>query len=63
MGSKAQRQSQYIDRLMKKIEKFKKKGRKIEGLEKELAYCTGDADRPTFKTGAEAGNAKAYGRK
>ena len=49
MGSKSQRQNQHVRRLMKKIEKFKKKGKRTEGLERDLAYCTGDADRPAFK--------------
>ena len=58
MGSKPERQNQHIRRLMKKIDKFKKKGKSTAGLEKDLAYCTGDAQRPQFKTGALAGNVK-----
>ena len=51
MGSKAQRQNQHARRLMKKIEKFKKKNLKTEALEKELAYTLGDKERPSFATG------------
>jgi hypothetical protein len=58
MGSKTQRQNQYVTKLMKKIEKFKKKGKNTQGLEKELAYSTGDIERPSFKTGSAAGNVK-----
>jgi len=54
MGSKAQRQNQHMRRLINKIDKFKKKGISVAGLEKELAYCSGDAPRPSFKTGAIA---------
>ena len=54
MGSKAQKQNQHVQRLTKKIERFKKKGRKTEGLEKELAYTLGDTPRPPFATGQAA---------
>ena len=50
MGSKAQRQNQHVKRLEAKIRKFKKKGKAVASLEKELGYCMGDA-RPEFKTG------------
>jgi hypothetical protein len=50
-GSKAQRQNQHVRRLMMKIERHKKRGWQVSGLEKELAYCVGDADRPSFQTG------------
>ena len=41
-------------RLMMKINRFKKREWSTAGLEKELAYCTGDAERPSFGTGREA---------
>ena len=52
MGSKSQRQNQHMKRLEKKIRQWKKKGRKTEGLEKELSYCLGE-DRLAHKTGRE----------
>jgi hypothetical protein len=52
MGSKPQRQNQHIKRLEAKIKKFKKKGRSVEGLEKELGYMLGES-RPTFPTGRD----------
>ena len=58
MGTKEERQNQYVRKLMKKIVKFKSKGKSTEKLEKELGYCTGDANRPVFKTGSAAGNVK-----
>ena len=54
MGTKAQRQNQHVRRLMKKIKKFEAKGKNVEGLKRELAYCLGDEERPAFKTGREA---------
>ncbi len=54
MGTKSQRQNQHVNRLMKKIVKFKRKNRNADGLEKELAYTMGDKTRPEFKTGAIA---------
>jgi len=56
MGSKIQRKNKYITKLSAKIRKFKKKGKCIEGLEKELSYLNGDLDRPSFKTGSDADN-------
>ena len=53
MGSKTQRQNQHTKRLESKIRRFKKKGKSIDGLEKELGYMLGE-DRPSFKTGKEA---------
>ena len=53
MGSKAQRQNQHVRRLEAKIKRFKKQGKKTEGMEKELGFCLGD-ERPAFKTGREA---------
>jgi hypothetical protein len=53
MGSKAQRQNQHMRRINSKIRKFKKKGKSVEKLEKELAYMLGE-ERPTFRTGREA---------
>ena len=53
MGSKSQRQNQYVRWLEAKIRRFKKHKKNTEGLEKELGYCMGD-DRPAFKTGREA---------
>ncbi len=63
MGSKAQRQNQHIKRLESKIRRWQKKGKKTDGLEKELNYCLGE-DRPAFKTGREADpRIKVYGGK
>tara|TARA_Y100000034_G_scaffold99818_1_gene122832 strand:- start:3573 stop:3761 length:189 start_codon:yes stop_codon:yes gene_type:complete len=45
---------QHMRRVERKIAKFKKKGRKADGLLLELAYCKGDKERPTFKTGYAA---------
>ena len=63
MGSKSQRQNQHMKRLEKKIRQWKKKGKKVDGLEKELNYCLGE-DRPAHKTGREADpRFKVYGGK
>ena len=56
MGSKIQRQNKYMTKLSAKIRKFKKKEKCTKGLEKELSYLTGDAERPAIKTGSEADN-------
>ena len=53
MGSKAQRQNQHVRKIMRKIAKFQKKGWPTVKMEKELAYCTGGAERPTFKSGRD----------
>ncbi len=53
-GNKAQRQNQHVRRLMMKIERHKKRGWKVDGLEKELTYAAGDKARPAFKTGRVA---------
>ena len=62
MGSKLQRQNQHQRNLKKKIRKFEKKGLSISGLQKELAYCTGELDRQAFTTGHAAGDEKAQQR-
>ncbi len=54
MGSKAQRQNQHVRRLMMKIKKFEAKDKDVTGLQRELAYCMGEEDRPKFKTGRDA---------
>ena len=54
MGSKAQRQNQHVRRLLNKIARFKKKGKETSHMEKELAYCVGDKDRPSHATGQAA---------
>ena len=54
MGTKAQRQNQHVKRLMSKIRRFEKSGKNVTGLQKELSYCMGESDRPTFKTGRDA---------
>ena len=59
MGSKLERQNQHERRLKKKIKKFEKKGWSTDGLKKELGYCTGELDRPTFLTGHKSGDEKA----
>jgi len=53
-GSKSQRQNQHVKKLMAKIRKFKKNNKSVAGLEKELGYMMGDAERPSFKTGRDA---------
>ncbi len=58
MGSKSQRQNQYVKRLEAKIRKFKKTGKSTAGLEKELGYMMGES-RPGFTTGHAAGDFKA----
>tara|TARA_R110001583_G_scaffold43210_3_gene137468 strand:- start:2001 stop:2231 length:231 start_codon:yes stop_codon:yes gene_type:complete len=59
MGNKLERQNQHQKRLKSKIKRFEKRGWSIAGLQKELAYCTGEADRATFDTGHNAGDIKA----
>lgn len=54
MGSKPERQNQHARRLMSKIRKFEKNGKKTEGLKKELGYAMGEMDRPAFRTGRDA---------
>ena len=54
MGTKAQRQNQHLRRLMNKITRFKKKGKDVSRMEKELAYCIGDKKRPVHATGQQA---------
>tara|TARA_R100001594_G_C3938658_1_gene240053 strand:+ start:19 stop:210 length:192 start_codon:yes stop_codon:yes gene_type:complete len=63
MGSKLQRKNQHINKLRKKIKKFKEKGKSVEKMEKELLYCTGEAERPSFKTGSDASNDKSHKRR
>ncbi len=53
MGTKAQRQNQHVRRLEKKIRRWKRQGKDVSGMEKELGYMMGE-ERPTFKTGREA---------
>ena len=59
MGNKLERQNQHQRRLKSKIKRFEKRGWSTDGLKKELAYSTGEADRPEFATGRTAGDAKA----
>tara|TARA_R110002074_G_scaffold158411_1_gene315479 strand:+ start:334 stop:540 length:207 start_codon:yes stop_codon:yes gene_type:complete len=54
MGSKSQRQNKHARRLKSKIRRFEKKEKNTDGLKRELAYATGEADRPAFKTGSIA---------
>ena len=54
MGSKLQRQNQHVRRLTSKIKRHKKRGWNTDKMEKELSYCTGKTDRPSFNTGAIA---------
>jgi hypothetical protein len=54
MGSKLQRQNQHQRRLKMKIKRWKKKEKDTSGLEKELGYCTGELDRPTFRSGRDS---------
>jgi|TARA_R110001583_G_scaffold16234_3_gene66094 hypothetical protein len=54
-GSKAQRQNQYVRRLIIKINRHKSRGLDTSNMEKELSYCSGDATRPEFKTGRDVG--------
>ena len=53
-GSKAQRQSQHLSRLMMKLSRFTRRGWNTSGLEKEISYASGSADRPAFGTGRVA---------
>ena len=62
MGSKLERQNQHQRNLMKKIRKFEKRGWDASGLQKELAYCTGELKREPFTTGHAAGDEKAQQR-
>jgi hypothetical protein len=39
---------------MYKIKRFEAKGKNVDGLKRELAYCIGDEDRPEHKTGRDA---------
>jgi hypothetical protein len=59
MGSKLERQHQYQNWLKRKIKKFEKKGKNVDKLKKELSFCAGDAQRPTYATGRDAGEAKS----
>jgi|TARA_Y100000310_G_scaffold229121_1_gene231464 hypothetical protein len=52
MGSKSERQNQHVKRIEKKIRQFKKVGKSVFGLEKELGFMSGE-DRPAFKSGRE----------
>mgnify|MGYP001252225709 CR=1 FL=1 len=52
-GSKAQRQNQHVRKLMIKLNRHKSRGWNTDGLEKELAFCTGEKERPSFRTGRE----------
>ena len=54
MGSKAQRQNKHLRRLMSKIKRFEAKGKNVDGLKRELAYCMDDEKRPEHKTGKDA---------
>ena len=61
MGSKTQRQNQHQRRLKSKIKRFEKRGWSTEGLQKELSFSTGEAERPEYKTGAAANPPKRRG--
>lgn len=54
MPSKAQRQNQYLSFLVKKKAKLQTRGRSTAGVEKEIAFMTGDKERPPFRTGRDA---------
>lgn len=54
MGSKAQRQNQYLLRLMMKKARHEKRGWNTDGLAREIAYVSGEKARPTFNTGRVA---------
>ena len=56
MGSKAQRQNQHLRRLMMKKKRHEKRGWNTDGLDREIAYVSGDKERPAFKTGRVADN-------
>ena len=53
-GSKPQRQNQHMRKLMSKIKRHSARGLDVSKMEKELAYCVGDSERPEFKTGRDA---------
>lgn len=54
MGSKVQRQNQYLRRLMMKRARHERRGLKTDGLDRQIAFMTGDKERPKMKTGREA---------
>lgn len=54
MGSKLERQNQHQRRLKMKIKRWKRQEKDTSGLEKELGYCTGELERPTFQTGRDS---------
>jgi hypothetical protein len=54
MGSKLERQNQHQRRLTMKIARHKKRGWNTDGLEKELAYSTGDKARSESATGRDS---------
>jgi hypothetical protein len=54
MGSKVQRQNQYLRRLEMKRARHERRGLKTDGLDREIAFLTGDKERPKMKTGREA---------
>ena len=61
MGSKAQRQNQYLRRLTMKKNRHEKRGWNTDGLAREIAYLSGDKERPSYKTGRVAdGRMKRY---
>ena len=54
MGSKAQRQNQHLRRLMMKKARHEKRGWNTDGLAREIAYVSGDKERPAHNTGRVA---------
>ena len=54
MATKAGRQNRHRRRLQIKINRFKRRGWKTEGLEKALRISTGEESHSSFKTGSAA---------
>lgn len=54
MGSKAQRQNQHLRRLMTKMARHEKRGWNTDGLAREIAYVSGEKERPAHDTGRVA---------
>jgi hypothetical protein len=54
MGSKVQRQNQHLRRLMMKKTRHEKRGWNTDGLTREIAYVSGEKERPAHNTGRVA---------
>ena len=54
MGSKAQRQNQHLRHLMMKKNRHDKRGWNTDGIAREIAYVSGEKERPAHSTGRVA---------